>query len=202
MIDTFPVDLTPPNTKLPTIPEEEEINIPMPFPKLQTMSWADLNEIDDYGIFHPYDRLNFKPTVANWLSVLDFDSVSDADTYDAENDRSPFCNPMGEIVYYNQEFEEELEIQACSKCQCIQMNNVLLEICQNSHYLCTECFYQEKRLSQNQNIEHDRQQRQKVKNPVSRYQFCCPSCNQTQKLLFNIYYQDDNEELVIIRAFK
>jgi len=212
---------------LDTIPENKEINIPMSFKLPKPVSWADIMDTEYHGIFHPFDRLNFQPMVCDFLAEESSDFL-DADpfnihqeeinefnlrrqyeedpyeveeTYDHDNDISEFRDINGHRVYFNQEQEiEEGEQEICCSCWGIQDDNVLLTCCRNKHYLCSECFYQEKRKYQRQNADYERQLRQKVKNP-QKYQFICPSCNIPEKLVFKTQYQH-SEDIVIIPAHK
>lgn len=126
------------------------------------------------------------------------DSREDQDEY------SEFPNPSGKRVRFNQE-EEIISpscFETCCVCNDIQDDNILFECCQ-SHYLCSECFYQEKSKSQRQNAEYQLQQRRG--NPCERYQFSCPECSTIQKLDFNLSASDfiiNDDEIIYITAFK
>lgn len=178
--DNFPQDLTlnfhNNKTPLDSIPEEKEVNFSiMPSFKLQTtMSWADITEIEDMGIFHPFDPLNWHPTIANFLA--DEEEIDDnflnedpfayeeqeQESYDPDNDISEFPNPLGQRVYFNQEPEEEKEQEICCKCSSMQDDGILLQIGEKT-FLCTECFYQEKQNSLRQNTEYEIALRRKEK---------------------------------------
>lgn len=229
IIDTFPKDLNIQKLfkhKLATIPENQEINIPTPmssqshFPKLQTQSWASLVKNAE---FKPYNRLSFKPTVANWfddedVSELQNRSLSDdrcsCNVYNFphnedlhyEEDTSFFPDVNGNIVRFNQDEDYQTldNIEFCSHCNSIQDDNILLTCCSNQHYLCTECFLEQKTQYLRQNAEYEREQRNNPKQQkIQPYKYICPTCNTFNRLNFNIYYGEAlNEDIVIIQAFK
>ena len=237
-LDIYPRDLTLTfhNNKnsLTTIPEDKEIIIPMSFPKMNdTMSWADMMDMEDsltnefplINIFQPFDRLNFQPTVANFLAIgegegeeidedfLDEDPFDYTDNNDEDSDYDPnvseFLNPMGQRVYFNQDEEDFGQQQynqegeeICCKCHEIQGDNILIQISKDNYYFCTECFYQEKQECNRKNADYQVQLRQKVKNP-QKYQFICPGSGKPEKLNFKVHIPYNNsDEVLIIQAYK
>ena len=122
-----------------------------------------------------------------------------------EEDTSSFLDINGNIVRYGQDNLSEPEgcIPLCSMCLSVQPDNILLTSCRNDHYLCSECFYQEKMQKQRQNAEYQRQQRTSHnETPVCRYQFECPCCHQEEQLDFNIQHDREYENFEIIQAYK
>lgn len=167
--------------------------------------------------------LDFKPIVCNWFEN-EIDSIDSLDSnleddrchcdiynsyhdneYHHEQNTSCFPNPLGETVYFDQDdIYEELDIQICSLCDSIQDDNILFICCRNKHYLCSECFYNEKNKAQRQNIEFELYQRNGIqKNETfSKYEFICSSCNTIEKLNFNIIFDEFYNDLEIIQIYK
>ncbi len=172
--------------------------------------------------FKPYDRVNFKPRVANWYNDLEPIEEEDDDEnlrcqcnlYDYEHnenlhyeeDTSFFPDINGNIVHYGQDvinLEPEFIETICCNCETIQDNNILLQICANKHYLCSECYDKEKGQSFRQNAEYERQQRinhkQKIVEP---YIYTCPICKIGHKLKFNLNIREYYHDVEIIPVYK
>lgn len=206
-IDNLTLNFHNNKTTLDSIPEDQEVNLPiMPF-KLQTTSLTDITEMEDMGIFHPFDRLNWYPTIANFMAIneIDEDNEDNEDTflYDPNNDISEFPNPLGQKVYFNQGdyMIENEELEICCLCSSLQEDSILLQIGEKI-FLCTECFYQEKQKSQRENAEYERAFRQKVKN-LQKYQFICPQTGKPLKINFKVHIPTNMEDdILIVQASK
>lgn len=220
----FPKDLKSRSivNTLPTIQENRE----MSFNMNNTNSWQNGVQTSEFPFeFKPYDRLNFQPTICNWFDDIDSEDNSENyssqvchcdaynyhhdEDYHYEEDTSPFLNPMGQRVRYGDYIDNDNDIgevdPICSSCHNIQDDNILLTCCRNQHYLCTECFYQEKRKEQRQNAEFERSQRTYSNNnqeQLQRYQFVCPECDTVEKINFKITYPEYSHNLEIIQVYK
>lgn len=173
--------------------------------------------------FKPYNRLNFKPVIANWYDsdsnceeeqeIIHF-SDCHCNLYDYphnenlhyEEDTSFFPDINGNIVRFNQDdeiLEQEYIEKMCFNCGSIQDNNVLFQTCMNEHYLCSECYDKEKAQCLRQNAEYERQQRiNKKQIQIKPYQFTCSICHIKNKLNFNIHIRDYYHDIEILQAYK
>lgn len=173
------------------------------------------------------NRLSFTPSACNWLDHEDdvYDENTNYDRHDThcdcslynfhhnesrhyEEDTSFFPDVYGNIVRYGQVEPKYENFKSCMKCDLVQDNNILLQCCTNNHYLCTECFFQEKRFAQRQRVDYERQKRNGLNQneiPVLNYQFMCPECNMEETLNFSVLHENlysSTEDIEIIPAIK
>lgn len=179
----------------------------------KTFSWWNMNNSNyENSIFQIPKNKTFIPMVCRFSENENnqIDNLCDCDIYKFHHDESLhydentsfFPDANGQIVHFGTEInEDDFHIQVCYKCEIIQEDNILFQCCRNKHYLCTECFNEEKAKSQRQNVEYERQQRQKQNN-ISRYEYKCLECDTIEKLKFNIYYNDYYDNLEIIQVYQ
>lgn len=205
--------------KLATIPENKQLDMSHPF-QLQSKNWAMV--VQNNNSLKPYNRLDFKPKIANWFNenIPEYQNISihehrcSCDVYNFphneelhyEEDTSFFPDINGNIVRFNRDDDLQIidDIECCSKCNSIQEDNILLTCCSNQHFLCTECYTEEKNQCFRQNAEYEREKRnpQKIQK-IQPYKYICPICDTFNRLNFNIYYGEDiNDEIVIIQVYK